>query len=449
MTALANKVSEKTKFSGSIVLGKDIFELLTSAMYVDPLSIYREYIQNAADSIDQAQDAGLYGRANRPVIEVLLDQGTRNATIRDNGAGIATSSFIKTLTAIGGSGKRGTTARGFRGVGRLAGLGYCQEMILRTKAYGETHVNTMHWDCRRLREILRAEGELDANDVVREVVTTEKTKASTPSEHFFEVELCNLVRLKNDVLLNEATLEEYLSQVAPVSFNPEFSFGREIHAFLERHGASQSYDIRVNGKTTFRPHIDRFEARRGVVSACCGIETVEIGGLSSGIDAVAWIVHTDYAGAIPDRVRLGGLRLRAGNIQIGDKRLLDSVFHEPRFNGWCIGECHLISTKLVPNARRDDLEQNLHYANLLNQLSPIAKKVSRLCRERSSQRARERMQVAQDPSANQQVPWSKAKEFLYKHSKKSISSGHRTKLRSLSSSEKATYGDVISVFSGK
>ena len=34
-----------------IVVGKDIIELLGSAMYRDPLCIYREYIQNAVDSM--------------------------------------------------------------------------------------------------------------------------------------------------------------------------------------------------------------------------------------------------------------------------------------------------------------------------------------------------------------------------------------------------------------
>ncbi len=43
---------------GPVVVGKDILELLSSAMYVDPLTIYREYIQNAADAIDQARHVG-------------------------------------------------------------------------------------------------------------------------------------------------------------------------------------------------------------------------------------------------------------------------------------------------------------------------------------------------------------------------------------------------------
>ena len=45
--------------SKQITVGKDILELLTSGMYLDPLTIYREYIQNCADSIEKAVNKGL------------------------------------------------------------------------------------------------------------------------------------------------------------------------------------------------------------------------------------------------------------------------------------------------------------------------------------------------------------------------------------------------------
>ena len=48
----------ETKSIDEIVIGKDVLELVSSAMYVDPLTIYREYLQNAADAIDDAHAAG-------------------------------------------------------------------------------------------------------------------------------------------------------------------------------------------------------------------------------------------------------------------------------------------------------------------------------------------------------------------------------------------------------
>jgi len=35
-------------------IGKNVIEVLTTGMYEDPRIIFREYVQNAADSIDKA-----------------------------------------------------------------------------------------------------------------------------------------------------------------------------------------------------------------------------------------------------------------------------------------------------------------------------------------------------------------------------------------------------------
>ncbi|KAF0118287.1 MAG: molecular chaperone HtpG [Rhodospirillaceae bacterium] len=95
-----------------IVIGKDILELISSAMYVDPLTIYREYVQNAADSIDLARADGVLGPDEAGRVDIILDlaQGTRSVKIRDDGSGVSNSEFAQRLTAIGGSRKRGTSA---------------------------------------------------------------------------------------------------------------------------------------------------------------------------------------------------------------------------------------------------------------------------------------------------------------------------------------------------
>src|SRR5690348_3887992 len=116
--------------SDEIVIGKDVLELLTGAMYVDPLDIYREYIQNAADATDEARGAKLPNDHSADV-QIHIDHQERLVRIRDYGASIPAPEFARRLTAIGGSGKRGSHLRGFRGIGRLSGLGYCQELVFR------------------------------------------------------------------------------------------------------------------------------------------------------------------------------------------------------------------------------------------------------------------------------------------------------------------------------
>src|SRR6516225_9808522 len=96
-------------------IGKDIIELVTSGLYVFPVTIYREYVQNAVDAIDAARARGLIGSAERGKISVDIEPADRCVVIRDNGCGLPASEAVSTLVAIGGSPKRGTGARGFRG----------------------------------------------------------------------------------------------------------------------------------------------------------------------------------------------------------------------------------------------------------------------------------------------------------------------------------------------
>lgn len=60
--------------------------------------------------------------------------------------------------------------------------------------------------------------------------------------------------------------------------------------------------------------------------------------------------------------KLKGIRIRQGNMLIGDKGTCNGLFKEERFNGWMIGELHVFDNDLVVNARRDYFEQNeAHY----------------------------------------------------------------------------------------
>ncbi|SPZ48653.1 HSP90 family molecular chaperone-like protein [Agrobacterium tumefaciens] len=138
-----------------IIIGRDVLELVSSAMYIDPMTVYREYIQNAADAVDEARRQKLIAADAAGQVEITVDAASRSVRIRDNGSGISNSQFARRMAALGGSGKRGTTARGFRGVGRLAGLGYAQELIFRSKTADDAMVAELIWDCRKLKAALR------------------------------------------------------------------------------------------------------------------------------------------------------------------------------------------------------------------------------------------------------------------------------------------------------
>src|SRR5258708_1158382 len=144
--AVHHKADGWVDVADEVVIGKDILELLSSSMYVDPMTIYREYVQNAVDSIEACRRDN--GSAKTGCVDFFVDWVFSRIRIRDDGHGIRKSEFVRRLTAFGASEKRGSSSRGFRGVGRLAGLGYCRELVFRSRAEGETQVSEMTWDCR-------------------------------------------------------------------------------------------------------------------------------------------------------------------------------------------------------------------------------------------------------------------------------------------------------------
>lgn len=371
----------------SIVVGKDILEVLSSAMYVEPLAIYREYIQNSADAIDEARRTDILGRNEAGSVEINIDLEKRAVTIRDNGTGIPAAEFESRMTSFGASGKRGTTARGFRGVGRLSGLAYCQELIFRSRAAGESQVSELKWDCRKAKTLLRSadfSGDLAA--VVAQSVQSRKIKSKDAPEHFFEVELCGIPRYRNDWLLNPGMIEDYLSQVAPLPFAPQFKYAGDITAMLEKQVGLTSLSLKITGNddASFRPHRNAFDVSGGT-DEFQELQPIQIPGSDGGTAAIGWILHHGYKGAVQN-ASLKGLRLRSGNVQVGGNDILEDLFSEVRFNSWCIGEIHVVDQRIIPNGRRDHYEHNIHYTNLINQLSPLAREISTRCRQSSIRR---------------------------------------------------------------
>jgi hypothetical protein len=135
------------------------------------------------------------------------------------------------------------------------------------------------------------------------------------------------------------------------------------------------------------------------------------------------ILHHGYKDAIPPKAMMRGLRVRSGNIQIGGHDLLQELFPESRFNGWCVGEIHILDARIVPNGRRDHVEQNVHFENVLNQLSPVARDIAHRCRssslvrnwvrefERSEQSAKQKLAIIKQGSIGVGRQFQAAKEL--------------------------------------
>ncbi|MCY4260951.1 MAG: ATP-binding protein [Rhodobacteraceae bacterium] len=378
--------------STDIFVGKGVLELLSSAMYVNPLSIFREYVQNAVDAIDDAVSAGHLSSSREGRIAITLDQATRRVQLRDNGIGLANQDFAATMLTFGDSSKRGSDARGFRGIGRLAGLGYGQQLIFRSRSVGDAMVMEVTWDCLTIKKLLATDSAGDdLETLVKKAVAVTTLPPDDYPTHFFEVELVKPRRIANDRLMNEVEIASYLGQVAPCPFAPEFSFGGEIANILAPYGrAARVYAIHINDAEipVYRPYRDTITYAETQTSQVHSLESFEIERSEGGMAAIGWRIHHDYLGAIPPHSCLRGLRARIGNIQVGGERLFVEVFPEDRFCSWSVGEVHVLDARVLPNGRRDAFESSNHLDNIVHHLHPIGMDIARRCRQSSQKRNR-------------------------------------------------------------
>ena len=84
----------------NVEVGKYTLESLTTGMYSDPKIVYREYIQNSVDSLEEAVRQGLIEPQSMR-IDVLVNEEENKITIRDNGVGISSKIAVSTLLNIG------------------------------------------------------------------------------------------------------------------------------------------------------------------------------------------------------------------------------------------------------------------------------------------------------------------------------------------------------------
>lgn len=372
------------------VVGKYTLESLTNGMYSSPLDLYREYIQNAVDSIDDAVRCGIIEKESSR-IDVSIDTENTSISIKDNGCGIDIGNAERLLVDIGNSKKHRSLSRGFRGIGRLAGLGYCDSLSFITSALGENEKSIITFDAKQLRQLLIPGTNDDESiyDVIDAVVSKKKAPEKT-SEHYFEV-ILNGVSKQRD-LTDYKTLKTYLIQNLPLPFHSDFKWGRTILSKIEINGYKvPEYNVflnyNINTEQLYKPYCDIIVSDR-VKKLDDNIHDIQIkvlGDKKSPL-AVMWYASTNFYGTITDST-VKGLRIRQGNILIGDNTTCSHFFKEERFNGWVIGEIHTISNGLIANSRRDNFEQNGFYFQLAEEIKEcaalITKELRRLSYDRS------------------------------------------------------------------
>lgn len=344
--------------------GGFVLETLTIGMYEETKNAIREYIQNGFDSIQRAINKLRQLGAGEGLIRIIYDEDGEGVRIHDNGAGLAADNAVGTLTSIGASAKDFTTDAGFRGIGRLAGIAFCDTLTFSTKAADEGIRTDVIFNAKKMRDMM-SPGQ-GSNYTVDEILNAcvEGQQCDVPSTEpsFFEVSMRTLVEPPQE-LLSAEHMALFVAQVAPVGYRDDFPQAREVLAYART--ASVPIEIvkiviEEPGKDPV-PVLKPYSKTFAVADADTKVPISDLKFYESPTKQWwAWVGKKDVPGSYLDE-EVRGIRVRTKNIQIDGTAVVRDIFQRQnkstgRYQDWFIGEIFVDPKALVPNARRDGFE---------------------------------------------------------------------------------------------
>lgn len=335
------------------IIGKNVIENLTIGMYDDPRFVYREYVQNAADQIDIAKKQNLYQSNSEPSIYIQIDTNNKKIVIEDNATGIEQQKVLSLLGNIAQSTKNKYEDKGFRGIRRLGGLGYCDKLTFETSFYTESVKSTLVWDAKKLKEIINDDSiKIGAAELISIITGYSFDNNESTDTHYFKVTMENVT---NEVLLDIKQVRDYLSMVAPVPFANHFTHRTKIYnTAKEKNIVIDEYNIYVNTDQLFKGYKNNIYKNNAISEedAIVDVDFFEKY-YNETLLFWGWYGISKNMNQIPDENKERGFRLRKSNIQIGLETTLDKYHKEKLGNRYFVGEIYAINRDLIPNARRD------------------------------------------------------------------------------------------------
>ena len=393
-------------------IGKHVIDSLTRSMYEDSRCIFREYIQNAADQIDIAKEQHLEDN-DYYEIHVRIFRSQNRIEIEDTATGVSASQR-DTLKDVASSQKQRGKRKGFRGIGRLGGLGYCKTLTFETSFKGENVKTLMHWDADKMNKIV--DDELDDSEAgnVIDDCTSFENQPEAIDKHYFKVIMEDVT---DERLLDVENIRDYLSMISPVDYPTQFSvFASQIKRFAQENGITlDTYNIYVgdeNGEEQiYKGYTTKIKDTRNIkekerngeydIKAIKFLKRCDDDG---NIIYWGWYSISELPGQIPSSNYAYGIRLRCKNIQLGDESTTKTFFlaeGDKRFAQWFYGELFVETPLLVPDARRDYLRECEYRATFERMVINDFTVLKDLCNEASSVRGILReLQKANDGQRN-------------------------------------------------
>ena len=333
-------------------IGKFAIDSLTSSMYADWQSIYREYIQNAADQIDMAKEQHLEDDDYYSV-HVRIFRNERKIIIEDTATGVKHEDKDLLLN-IGESSKE----RGRR-------KGYCNTIRFETTTKGEKYKTTIIWDAAKMNQIIDDDSDNhEAGEVIDLCTDCIVEETESIDSHYFKVIIEGVTK---DELLDVEDVKNYLSMVAPVDYPTAFlRFSSKIKDYAKNHNLELDvYNVFVGDEygeeQIYKKYTTKIVNNKDGDYDISDIKFFSHEDQNGNIMYWGWYSISELKGVIQSYNPAYGIRLRCKNIQLGNAETC-KVFYtaegDKRFAQYFFGELHVVGENLLPNARRDYLKEN-------------------------------------------------------------------------------------------
>ena len=245
----------------NIVIGSNLLETITSALYENPIILFREYVQNSLDAYNEATKQLGKAPVSDFAVDIQIDKQNKLITIHDNGYGIQDGdSFKLKMMSFGNSDKADKTQYiGFRGIGRMAALPYCKTLTFVNKAEGSDIEDVCIWEGDAHKKLLQTDSPLTFQDLVEQIIRFEKRTASSLTEHYFKV-VIDGYSMEIDETISDNNFEQNLRKLLPVKYSDNFAAAQKIIAryneFMNEDLSDFMCSVHLDGTPLFKNYTD-------------------------------------------------------------------------------------------------------------------------------------------------------------------------------------------------
>jgi hypothetical protein len=350
-----------------------VLEAVSQGLYPDRKHIIREFVQNSYDALSELRSHD--PRAELAPVEITASPPS--LIIADKGIGMSAET-MRRYRYLRFSEKLIGSHAGFRGIGKFSAISVCDRLIVRSSKLGDSKSYQVEIDAAAMFKRLREEKNPPLESVLKEHSQISETKEDS-DQHYTVVELHGIHRDASE-LLNATVVNPYLVQIAPLPFDPAFSYAKEISQRLRQvEPRLLEIAVSVNGKPIYRPYLAN--------ASRPDFKEVFTKQGSHELIAFAWFCQHQGKGQFREAGDAGekgrrhpysGLHYRVSNFAIGDSMLVrKTLWHTtPERAFYFFGEIHVLDSGIIPTSDRDDLEDNTARGRLYEQCREVSTTLS-------------------------------------------------------------------------